>query len=241
MHTEKRYKRGDVREDGMVFWTYDRSLKVPERWYSAKDFEVKYRNYQQKAKEHYLKNRERILANVKEWTSKNHERKLKYILEHQKKNAVQVRARKRAWEAKNKDRLSEQRRLKLQSDLLLSLRMRVRRRLQVALQRASYRKSKGTADIIGCTMQELCVHLEQKFLPGMSWEGRSLWHIDHIVPIAAARTEEEIYLLSHYTNLRPLWGHENISKGDRLPDELPSTIHPEVRAIWLREKQHTNP
>jgi hypothetical protein len=36
-------------------------------------------------------------------------------------------------------------------------------------------------------------------------KGRYGWHIDHIVPIAFGTTEEEIYLLNHYTNLRPLW------------------------------------
>jgi hypothetical protein len=35
-------------------------------------------------------------------------------------------------------------------------------------------------------------------------KGRYGWHIDHIVPIAFGTTEE-IYLLNHYTNLRPLW------------------------------------
>ena len=115
----------------------------------------------------------------------------------------------------------------------------MRSRLRKALRTS--KKEEKADKILGISFSDFWGYLQALFLPGMSWEGRSLWHIDHIVPIAAGRTEEEIYLLSHYTNLRPLWGHENLSKGDRLPDELPSTIHPEVRAIWLREKQHTNP
>ena len=35
---EKRYKRGDVREDGMVFWGYLKRCKNGERWLSVEKF-----------------------------------------------------------------------------------------------------------------------------------------------------------------------------------------------------------
>ena len=52
----------------------------------------------------------------------------------------------------------------------------------------------------------------------MSWETHSLygWHIDHIIPLSSAKTEEEIYQLCHYTNLQPLWAEDNLKKGDKL-------------------------
>ncbi len=30
------------------------------------------------------------------------------------------------------------------------------------------------------------------------------WDIDHIIPSTSANTEDEIYMLNHYTNLQPL-------------------------------------
>lgn len=30
------------------------------------------------------------------------------------------------------------------------------------------------------------------------------WDIDHIIPISNAKTEEEVYILNHYSNLEPL-------------------------------------
>ena len=52
----------------------------------------------------------------------------------------------------------------------------------------------------------------------MSWEnhGAKTWHIDHIIPLASAKTEEEVFLLCHYTNLQPLWWSDNLSKGSKL-------------------------
>lgn len=52
----------------------------------------------------------------------------------------------------------------------------------------------------------------------MSWDNHSVfgWHVDHIVPLNSANTEDELYKLCHYTNLQPLWASENISKGDKI-------------------------
>lgn len=76
-------------------------------------------------------------------------------------------------------------------------------------------KSKHTEEIIGCSWEELKEHLESNFSIGMTWENHGEWHIDHIVPLSTAKTEEEIYKLNHYTNLQPLWAKDNLQKGNR--------------------------
>jgi hypothetical protein len=77
-------------------------------------------------------------------------------------------------------------------------------------------KKNKTFEIVGCSPQELKEHLEKQFKEGMNWENRNLWHIDHIIPLASANTEEELYKLCHFTNLQPLWAEENIKKSDKL-------------------------
>jgi hypothetical protein len=77
-------------------------------------------------------------------------------------------------------------------------------------------KRNKTFDIVGCTPQELKEHLESQFKDGMSWENRNEWHIDHIIPLCSATTEDELYKLCHYTNLQPLWATENIKKGGKI-------------------------
>ena len=78
-------------------------------------------------------------------------------------------------------------------------------------------KNNKTFDIVGCSPQFLKEHLEKQFKDGMTWDkiGKEI-HIDHIIPLSSAKTEEDIYKLCHYTNLQPLWAQENLSKGNRI-------------------------
>jgi len=92
----------------------------------------------------------------------------------------------------------------------------VRVRLIKYLKKLNITKKNKTFEIVGCTPQELKEHLEKQFVNGMSWENRSEWHIDHIIPLSSAKTEEEIYKLSHYTNLQPLWAIDNIKKSNNI-------------------------
>jgi hypothetical protein len=52
----------------------------------------------------------------------------------------------------------------------------------------------------------------------MSWDNHNHkgWHIDHKVPLSSANSVEEIFKLSHYTNLQPLWCEENYKKGKKI-------------------------
>jgi len=79
-----------------------------------------------------------------------------------------------------------------------------------------YKKTTKIYKVIGCTQQELLQHLEKQFLKGMGWENRKLWHIDHIIPMDSAKTLEDNYKLNHFTNLRPMWAKNNLSKKNNI-------------------------
>jgi len=73
---------------------------------------------------------------------------------------------------------------------------------------------------LGCTIEQLKIHIEKQFLPGMNWENHSFegWHIDHIIPLASfdLTNPEDFAKACHYTNLQPLWALDNLKKGDKL-------------------------
>ena len=94
----------------------------------------------------------------------------------------------------------------------------LRVRLYEYLKQRGYKKDKRTFTVVGCSPDDLRKHLEGLWEPWMSWDNYGLykkdtfnygWDIDHIIPTSSAKTEEEIYELNHYTNLKPLCSKVN--------------------------------
>lgn len=112
------------------------------------------------------------------------------------------------------DRAYVRRRMK--ADALFALTYSVRGRVAAAFRERRVPKRGKTAEMLGCGWDHLKAHMEAQFQPGMSWENRSAWHIDHIIPLASAKTAEELERLCHYTNLQPLWAADNIRKGAKI-------------------------
>ena len=75
-----------------------------------------------------------------------------------------------------------------------------------------------TIDLVGCDYEFLINYIEKKFTEGMSWDnyGYYGWHLDHIIPLSSAKTEEDMCKLYHYTNLQPLWAKENMKKSNKI-------------------------
>jgi len=111
-------------------------------------------------------------------------------------------------------------RVKRQTDPLFKLRSNVGTAIANALCSKGFTKRKSTVEIIGCTIAELKAHIEAQFQPGMTWDNREQWHIDHIVPKHLATTEEQVLLLNHYSNLRPLWSLDNLQKAGSITEEV---------------------
>lgn len=79
-------------------------------------------------------------------------------------------------------------------------------------------REETTFALVGCSASQLVAYLQSQFLPGMTWDNRSEWHIDHIKPCAAfdlTKTEEQRRCF-HFTNLQPLWAEDNLRKSAKL-------------------------
>lgn len=100
------------------------------------------------------------------------------------------------------------------TDLLFRLKVNIRSRINAFIKNnPTLNRPSKIKEYLGCSKEELKVHLENQFKGGMSWDNYGEWHIDHIIPLSYAKTDEELYKLCHYTNLQPLWARDNISKG----------------------------
>ncbi len=120
-------------------------------------------------------------------------------------------------------------RSKRQSNPLFRLRSTVSTLVANSLVNNGYSKKSRTASILGCSFEQFHDHIQSQFTVGMTWDNRSLWHIDHVIPLAFACNEQELLMLNHYTNLRPIWAADNLAKGKSIVDA--ALEHPLYKTI----------
>jgi hypothetical protein len=114
----------------------------------------------------------------------------------------------------NKDKEREKndawRKNKLKNDGFFRMKKRLRDRIRDYMK--GNHVGKKTKDIVGLEYEEFKTYISDKFTDGMNWDNYGKWHLDHIIPLYEAKTEEEILKLNHYTNLQPLWAEDNLKK-----------------------------
>lgn len=128
---------------------------------------------------------------------------------------------------KAKQRRNEYEKKKRASDPVYKLKHNIRTRTNNFLRGKGIFKNTKMEILIGCSWQELHDHIENNFLPKMTWKnhGRLGWHVDHIDALSAIREEdlddmEKIKKFFHYSNLRPLWYDDNIRRTPKRKNKI---------------------
>jgi len=150
---------------------------------------------------------------VREWGRKNakddYRRRKEAIIKYQKEyysnNKKKIRDRQREYNTK-----------RYRKDPLFRTRVLLSSRLWKASKGIGFTKTNKTENILGCSYEEFMVYIEKKFKKGMTWENQGQWHLDHVIPLSVAKTQEELEKLCHYTNLQPLWAKDNLSKSNKI-------------------------
>jgi len=170
------------------------------------------KNNSQKIKEYYRENTEKYKQyrdskkeETKEYMKSYYQNNLEKRKEYLHQNKLSINSKRNFFEKKKREK-----------DPIHKLKVYVRNRIRFYLSKKSFTKKNRTFQIVGCSPRELKEYIEQNFINGMSWENQGKWHIDHIIPLASAKTEEELYKLCHFTNLQPMWASENIKKSSKI-------------------------
>lgn len=197
--------------------TFEYKPKAPE---NARRDSKKYRDKNpNKAKElwvkWYEKNRERVLAKVKD--------------KYKATNGEYT----KAWAAKNKDRINELKRKRRKNhtvEQVLEKKLRDRFYKVIVIMKSG-RKHQSPLKLVGCNLTELKAHIENQFLEGMNWSnhgnGEGKWNIDHIVQLNKFDlfSLEDQHKAFHFTNLRPLWSLDNFRReGNQSPKRAKKVI-----------------
>jgi hypothetical protein len=222
------YRRGYQHpETGLLFWDVSCGK---ERWLDQEKFQEWKQKFRDANKKRYAEKHEEIRVQARKRRKDNWSILYPKKAEWVRKNKDQVREYKRKWyqqdklknprknNAKNSARQSRRNSQRLKEDPLFAMKLRLRKATSKAFYRAGYTKRSKTTEMLGCSWEEAKSHIESGFTDGMNWDNRSKWHIDHIIPLASAKNEDELKKLCHYTNLQPLWGRDNIIKSNKIPE-----------------------
>jgi hypothetical protein len=180
--------------------------------------------HSERVKKYYQDNVEEQRLKHNEWRSDN----LDYNKFYYEKNKESISLNNKNWRENNKLKLKEYRKSKKdilnsqskdrrKNNVIVKLSFNIRCRVKNFLNSKNISKNNKTFNIVGCSPEFLKEYLEKKFTEGMTWDlmGQHI-HIDHIIPLSSAKTEDELYKLCHYENLQPLWAEDNLKKSNKI-------------------------
>ena len=161
----------------------------------------------------YLNNKEKCRRQKKVWYNNNKQKEREYYQNNKERRCKYL----KQWRHRNKDHLSLRAKQRYHQDVEFRIASTLRSRLNQAIK--NNQKSGSAVKNLGCSIADFKVYIESKWQEGMVWDNwtKDGWHIDHIKPLCQfdLTNPEELKKACHYTNLKPMWAKENLSKGSR--------------------------
>lgn len=188
-------------------WAGRNRDKVNQYVSAKRDKHPELREYNQLyCRDYYEKHKEEIRQKQRDKRIANHDEVIKKQREYRAKNREYINARKREYEQSKKI-----------ADPKYKLIVRARNTIRKSFSRRGAQKCVLAETITGLDSKRLCDYLINTFYEtyGRKWDGSEIVHIDHIVPISSANTEEEIIKLCHYSNLRLITAEDNMRKQNK--------------------------
>ena len=158
------------------------------------------------------------------------EKNRKEILEKGRKRAIiyrethseEIKERHKKYRIKNKEKITKRQnewcKRKSRTDSVYNLKVRIRQSIKRSLNKKGFERSKSCEKILGCDYETFVNHLLNTYKEnyGEEYNNNIKVHIDHIIPLKTAKTENDIIRLNHYTNLQLLKAEDNLHKGAKL-------------------------
>ena len=191
-------------------------------------------------KDYRKENKDSIKSSKQLYYSNNKEKIKEYSKEYYKFNQEKIDKKKKEWRDKNRRKINKYKNLRKEKDPLFKLSGNIRRLLLQSLKNQGYKKNTKTYNILKCEFDFF-----MEFLNGIASNGYQYGfgnlNLDHVIPISLAETEDEAYLLNHYSNFQLLTADENLTKGNQYvnPTNLKRVLehHPnpdKIREIHAR-------
>ena len=216
---------------------YYQENKEKRRQYKKQHYQENEEKIKQCTKQYYQENKEKKKQYDKQYYQENKEKIKQYRQEnkekirqcnkkYRKENGEKIKQYQKQYRQENKEKIRQCMKRRYHSDPLFRMISTYRRGLRGAFENIKQKKICKSLESLDTTWDHFHDHIAQQFQPGMTWDNFGEWHFDHIKPINLATNEQEVIELSHYTNFRPLWAEENLSRpkdGSDLTSPWPRT------------------
>ena len=210
-HKKYRENNPEKRKEACKKYRENNKEKIKEDYKNNKGLHKKYReNNVEKIRIAQKKWRENNINKVKDlrkkWRENNKEKSNQDIKKWRENNKEKIKEYKRQYEKNKKD-----------TNQLYKLKYIIKNAIGRSMSKRGFTKKSKTFEILGCDYETFKNHIENQFEDWMSWDNHGKyngefnfgWDIDHIIPLASAKTEEDVIRLNHYTNLQPLCSKVN--------------------------------
>ena len=183
-----------------------------------KEYGIKNRDYlSENGKQYRLKNKELLKEKDKQWRDDNHEALLISKKEYRIKNQAIILQKAHEYYRTHK-------KLKGRPIPMDKNQKRIKNRMSKGVWASLHGAKWGFRweHLVGYSVEELMIHLENQFEEGMSWDnyGRRGWHIDHKVAVSAFHftsfNDSEFKQCWCLENLQPLWETHNLIKNNKI-------------------------
>lgn len=178
------------------------------------------KNNKDKEKEYREKNKDIIKQKQKEYYQKNKKELLQKNKIYRENHKEEKRTQDKIYQENHKKERNEKEIKRKNEDSIYRMKCNIRGMIKNSFRRRGFKKKQKGEKIYGCTVNELIEHLiktyEKNYNEKWDWKYLKNVHVDHIIPLANANTEEEVIKLCHYTNLQLLKAKDNLDKKDKL-------------------------
>ena len=186
---------------------YRSQCKDCERPRMKKYYETNKEEILSKNKEYVKNNKDKVKARKKQNIEANYEQYQKMWHNYYESNKKKHIESGKRWADKQRS-----------VDPLFRLKSNVRSMIGHSFHRTGWFKKRLSEEILGMSVDDFVQYLLKTYKDfyGYEWDKKEKVHIDHIIPICTAKSEEDVIKLCHYTNLRLLKAFDNMSKSNKL-------------------------
>lgn len=204
-----------LKEQNLKRCSICKQIKPFDEFYYRKDLN-NYRNWckdceKSRTKDFYIDNKEVILEKQHQSYKDNRD----VILQRKKEYAKTHKEQLREYHTKY---VFDRRR----NDDIFHFKSQIRHLINQSFRRWGIQKRGKTEDIVGCDFSTFNEYLLKTYKDnyGVEWDGKEEVHVDHIIPLSTANTEEDILKLCNFKNLQLLKAKDNLDKKDKLNWEV---------------------